>query len=111
MTEAQDIAKRSGAIGLVLAAIALITPLDWVIWPGIVIAFVGAQMAISRAGWGGRQTLRARLVSIIALVVVINLVTTFGQWWFVYPAIALGVIAFLIGDGRGGRWHSRDQSS
>ncbi len=111
VTEAQDIAKRSTAVGLVLAAIALITPLDWVIWPGIAIAFGGAQMAISRAGWGKRQTLRARLVSIIGLVIVINLVTSFGQWWFIYPAIALGVIAFLVGDGRGGRWHSRDQSS
>lgn len=110
VTEAQDIAKRSLAVGLVLAAIALITPLDWVIWPGIAIAFGGAQMAINRAGWGGRQTLRARLVSVIAMVIVINLVTSFGEWWFVYPAIALGVIAFFVGDGRG-RWHSRDQSS
>jgi len=109
VTEAQDIAKRSTVVGLALAAIALITPLDWVVWPGIAIAFGGVQIAINRAGWGGRQTTRARLISVIALLIVINLVTSFGSWWFVYPAIVLGVIAFFVGDGRN-RWRSRDQS-
>ena len=108
--EARKLAQRSGVLGLVLAAIALVTPLDFMVWIGLFVAFVGAQAAIGKAGWGRRQSLRARLICLILLLLGINLVASFGEWWFIYPAVALGLIAYFIGDGPS-RWGKHKPSS
>lgn len=107
--EARSIARKSGLLGLVLGAIGVVTPLDFLVWPGMMIAFAGAQVAISKAGWGRRQSLRARMIALIALLFAINLASSFGQWWFVYPSAVLGLIALMSGDGPRG-WGRRKPS-
>ncbi|MEM1398734.1 MAG: adenylate/guanylate cyclase domain-containing protein [Pseudomonadota bacterium] len=109
--EAKQIAKRSGIVGLVLAAIGIVTPLDWVIWPAIAFTFAGFQVAINRAGWPPGRTRRTRLISIIGLLFAINVVASFGNWWFVYPSIVLGIIAFFSGGGERGELQSDKSSS
>jgi hypothetical protein len=82
------------AVGLLI--VAPFPRQHWPVWPAIGIGFAALLGAVARAGLPWRRHAAVQLVLVALLLAAINAASRSPDWWVVYPAVPLLILAFAI---------------
>lgn len=87
---------------LVAAALAIAAPITgvpWLVWPAIALGFGALTKVIAGTGLPPRRHRAVQLVLVVLLLAAINIGSGGRSWWFIYPAIPLLAVAFVMDPG------------
>jgi adenylate cyclase len=83
------------ALAAALMAFSIFPSLEWAAWPGLILAYCAGISAIARR-LRGRARAAGQIGLVLPLLLGINILSSSGEWWFIYPGIVLSILCIVV---------------